>query len=170
MKRSLLVDASESGITAIQMRGRANLGAGMDRGKEAGAAARRWRKVAMEELGEYFAGRSRSFSACCDLSGLPAFTREVLRVTSRIPYGEVRSYRWVAEQLGKPKASRAVGNALARNPIPIIIPCHRVVRSDGHLGGYALGLKWKRKLLQLEKSAGATERQNAGRGAKRRLH
>lgn len=162
MKRSLSVDVSEAGITAIQMRGRKKPGAGLARGKEAGAAARRWRKVGLEELDAYFAGRLRSFSACCDLTGLPAFTREVLRVTSGIPYGDVRSYRWVAEQLGKPKASRAVGNALARNPIPIIIPCHRVVRSDGHLGGYALGLKWKRKLLELEKGRGRDRRAKRG--------
>ncbi|MCZ6626311.1 MAG: MGMT family protein [Deltaproteobacteria bacterium] len=93
----------------------------------------------------------RSFSTPCDLGGLPPFTRAVLRITAQIPYGEVRSYRWVAQRLGKPNATRAVGNALARNPIPIIIPCHRVVRSDGTLGGFALGRDWKKGLLDLEK-------------------
>jgi methylated-DNA-[protein]-cysteine S-methyltransferase len=76
--------------------------------------------------------------------------KAVLRVTSRTPHGEVRSYRWVAQCLKKPKGTRAVGNALARNPIPIIIPCHRVVRNDGTLGGFALGVKWKKRLLELE--------------------
>jgi O-6-methylguanine DNA methyltransferase len=89
----------------------------------------------------------------CDLSELAGFTRAVLRITARIPYGQVRSYRWIAERLGRPKASRAVGNALARNPVPIIIPCHRVTRSDGALGGYALGLGWKIRLLKLERNS-----------------
>jgi methylated-DNA-[protein]-cysteine S-methyltransferase len=107
--------------------------------------------TAKEEMNAYFTGNLRSFSTPSDLSGLPRFTQAVLRITAKIPYGEVRSYRWIAQQIGKPRASRAVGNALARNPIPIIIPCHRVVRTDGSLGGYALGLGWKRRLLELEK-------------------
>lgn len=149
---SILV--SEGGVKAVRLRGK-------DRRRVHGAGyhdrrslARRWRAAALKELRAYFSGRLRSFSAPCDLGGLPPFTRAVLRITAQIPYGEVRSYRWVAERLGKPKASRAVGNALARNPIPIIIPCHRVVRSDGALGGYALGLHWKRRLLKLEKCQG----------------
>ncbi|MCH7568969.1 MAG: methylated-DNA--[protein]-cysteine S-methyltransferase [Deltaproteobacteria bacterium] len=108
--------------------------------------------TAKGELDAYFTGQLCRFSTPCDLRGLPPFTQAVLNIASKIPYGEVRSYRWVAEQLGSPKAARAVGNALARNPIPIIIPCHRVVRTDGSLGGYALGLDWKRRLLELERS------------------
>ena len=65
----------------------------------------------------------------------------------------MKSYRWIAQKLGKPDASRAVGNALARNPIPVIIPCHRVVRSDGAIGGFALGPGWKKRLLALEKKS-----------------
>lgn len=120
------------------------------RARRARGFARRWEDSARRELKAYLAGRLRSFRVPCDLSGLPAFTRAVLRLTARIPYGRVRSYRWIAERLGRSGASRAVGNALARNPIPIIIPCHRVVRSDGQLGGFALGLSWKRRLLELE--------------------
>jgi methylated-DNA-[protein]-cysteine S-methyltransferase len=75
----------------------------------------------------------------------------VLKAATQIPYGEVRSYRWLAQRLGKPKAARAVGNALARNPIPIIIPCHRVVRSNGTIGGYAFGTALKKRLLEMEK-------------------
>jgi O-6-methylguanine DNA methyltransferase len=111
-----------------------------------------WRQIADEELRAYFSGCLRSFTVPCDLSELPPFTQAVLRVTASIPYGEVRSYRWVASQLGKPEATRAVGNALARNPISILIPCHRVVRSDGSLGGYSLGVHWKRKLLRHEQN------------------
>lgn len=80
------------------------------------------------------------------------FEAEVLLATSRIPWGETRTYSWVAEAAGRPGAARAVGNALGRNPIPILIPCHRVVRSDGSLGGFSSGLWWKKKLLSLESS------------------
>ncbi len=149
----LFVGASQRGIAELGL-GRKRRKAGNGRSqKNDGARGRRWAAAARKELAAYFAGQSRSFSTPCDIAGLPRFTRAVLRITARIPYGEVRSYRWVARKLRKPKATRAVGNALARNPIPIIIPCHRVVRSDGSLGGYALGLDWKRRLLELE-SAG----------------
>lgn len=74
-----------------------------------------------------------------DLSGLNEFQRRVLAKTMEIPYGEVRPYAWIAEQIGHPRAQRAVGTALAHNPIPFVIPCHRVVRSDGHIGQYGAG-------------------------------
>lgn len=154
----LFIGASEGGITAI--------GLGKKREKRDGGAARkgdrerarRWEIVARDELRAYFAGRLRSFSVPCDLGRLPRFTRAVLKITGKIPYGEVRSYRWVAKRLGKPQAARAVGNALARNPVPVVIPCHRVVRGDGSLGGFALGLSWKRRLLDLERSRPAPPR------------
>jgi O-6-methylguanine DNA methyltransferase len=74
-----------------------------------------------------------------DLSGLTEFQREVLRITSDIPRGQVRTYAWIALRVGRPRAVRAVGSALARNPVPLIIPCHRVVRSDGRIGEYGCG-------------------------------
>ena len=151
-KPRLFIAVSENGIRAIGLGKRRSDNSARSRQKNEGALAQRWETAARRELGAYFAGRRRSFTAPCDLGGLSPFTRAVLRITAGIPYGEVRSYRWVAERLGKPRAMRAVGNALARNPIPIIIPCHRVVRSDGALGGFALGLNWKRKLLDLETS------------------
>jgi methylated-DNA-[protein]-cysteine S-methyltransferase len=104
------------------------------------------------ELREYFAGRRKSFVSRCDIDRLPPFTQAVLRLTAKIPYGRVRSYQWLARRLGKPKAARAVGNALARNPIPIFIPCHRIVRRDGAIGNFLLGSGWKKRLLDLEKS------------------
>ena len=156
IKPRLFIGASQRGIAELGLgRKRRKGGSGRAR-KNGGARGRRWAAAARRELAAYFAGRLRSFSTPCDLAHLPRFTRAVLRITARIPYGEVRSYRWVARALGKPKAMRAVGNALARNPIPIIIPCHRVVRSDGSLGGYALGLGWKRRLLKLEGAGPAT--------------
>lgn len=152
IKARLFIAVSENGIRAIGLGKKRGHGSAQARQEKDGVLARRWQMAARRELSAYFAGRRRSFTAPCDLGGLPPFTRAVLRITAGIPYGEVRSYRWVAERMGKPRAMRAVGNALARNPIPIIIPCHRVVRSDGTLGGYALGLDWKRRLLDLETS------------------
>ncbi|MFQ5903668.1 MAG: methylated-DNA--[protein]-cysteine S-methyltransferase [Candidatus Binatia bacterium] len=149
MKPRLFIDTTETGIKEVGLEGKSRVVRYQRKGED--PLARRWKAAAGKELRAYFAGRLRFFSTPCDLGGLPPFTRSVLRITAKIPYGEVRSYRWVAERLGKPRATRAVGNALARNPIPIIIPCHRVVRSDGTLGGYALGLNWKRRLLELEK-------------------
>lgn len=75
----------------------------------------------------------------------------VLKFIARIPYSETCSYAWVARKLGKPKAARAVGNARVRNPLPIIIPCHRIARADGTIGAFVLGSEWQKKLLSLEK-------------------
>lgn len=79
-----------------------------------------------------------------------AFARKVYRIVSEIPLGEVRTYQWVAKKAGNPRAARAVGQLMKRNPYPLIVPCHRVVAAKG-LGGYALGLKMKKGLLELEK-------------------
>ena len=85
-----------------------------------------------------------------DLAGLTEFERAVLAKTLEIPAGEVRPYGWVAREIGRPRAVRAVGSALGRNPVPVLIPCHRVVRSDGHVGNYGLGVPMKRTLLGAE--------------------
>lgn len=79
------------------------------------------------------------------------FEAKVYKAVLNIPLGQVRSYKWVAKKAGSPAAVRAVGQALKRNPYPLIIPCHRVIRSDNKVGGYALGLKQKKLLLRLEK-------------------
>jgi methylated-DNA-[protein]-cysteine S-methyltransferase len=84
------------------------------------------------------------------LTGLTPFQRKVLRVVRTIPYGETRSYKWVARKIGRPKAARAVGQALKKNPYLVIIPCHRVIRSNGKLGSYSKGTQKKRKLLKIE--------------------
>ena len=86
-----------------------------------------------------------------DFSGLTEFQAAVLRATASIPTGQVRPYGWIAKEIGKPGAVRAVGTALAKNPVPVVVPCHRVVRSDGHLGNYSLGEpENKRVLLESE--------------------
>ena len=102
-------------------------------------------------LMRYFNGEPVDFALDLDLQAGTSFQKAVWQATSRIPYGEVRTYSWVAEEIQKPKAVRAVGNALGANPLPIIVPCHRVLRSDGGLGGYSGGLHWKPKLLALER-------------------
>jgi methylated-DNA-[protein]-cysteine S-methyltransferase len=107
----------------------------------------------LQRLRSYFSGHRVAFPDELDLSLATAFQREVWQITRLIPYGETRSYAWVAEQLGKAGASRAVGQALTRNPLPIIVPCHRVVAKDGKLGGYSGGVEKKGYLLWLESSA-----------------
>ncbi len=104
----------------------------------------------MERLRIYFGGREAAFPDELDLSSATPFQRRVWEITRLIPYGETRSYAWVAGQIGKPGAVRAVGQALGRNPLPIIIPCHRVLTSQGELGGYSGGVEMKRRLLFLE--------------------
>ena len=102
------------------------------------------------QLDEYFAGSRRHFEFPIDWRLVHGFGRDVLRVTAHIPYGKVSTYGDVAVRAGRPKASRAVGNALGANPMPIVIPCHRVVRTGGGLGGYTGGVQRKERLLQLE--------------------
>ncbi len=107
---------------------------------------------ALRQLVEYFTGSRASFDLRLDLRGLTEFQREVLLRVSEIPRGRIATYGEISLLLGKPRAARAVGQALARNPVPIIIPCHRVVASDGSLSGYsgAGGIKTKETLLSLE--------------------
>lgn len=102
------------------------------------------------ELDQYFARRRRSFDLAVDLTPLTPFQRRVLAATALVPYGELTTYRQVARRAGNEQASRAAGAAVGTNPIPIVIPCHRVVASDGSLGGYSGGLSAKRRLLALE--------------------
>jgi methylated-DNA-[protein]-cysteine S-methyltransferase len=103
------------------------------------------------ELDEYFEGHRRSFDLPLDLRVAP-FHADVLRELARVPYGETTTYGTLAARSGRPKAARAVGTVMNRNPIPIVLPCHRVVGANGSLVGYAGGLDVKRHLLRLEGS------------------
>jgi len=105
-----------------------------------------------KRLQRYFIGDQVDFRDRLDLSEFSRFQQDVWNEVRGIPYGQTRSYRWIAERMGKPRAMRAVGQALGRNPLPIVIPCHRVIRGDGNLGGFSGGLNMKRLLLRLEKS------------------
>jgi len=102
------------------------------------------------ELDEYFEGRRQRFESAIDWSHLAGFTRDVLRATAAIPFGEVSTYAGVADAAGSPRAVRAAGNALGANPMPVIVPCHRVLRTGGMLGGYTGGIERKEFLLRLE--------------------
>jgi methylated-DNA-[protein]-cysteine S-methyltransferase len=114
-------------------------------------------EAAARQLAEYFAGCRTSFDLPLDVTGTP-FQRQVWAELQRIPYGETISYSELAERIGSPKAVRAVGAANGRNPVPIIVPCHRVIAANGGLQGFGGGLEAKRLLLDLE---GCGSRQKA---------
>lgn len=124
--------------------------------------ARRWRDAGYEirksvtplrelfrQLREYGSGKRRQFDIEIDLTLETPFTRRVLKAVARIPYGSTATYGDIARRIGSPSSTRAVGGAIGRNPVPVLIPCHRVVASSG-LGGFSCGLEIKRKLLLLE--------------------
>ena len=102
------------------------------------------------ELDEYFEGRRREFDLELDLTPVADFHRLALDELARVPYGQVTTYGTLAAKVGRPKAARAIGGAMNRNPIPIVLPCHRVIGSNGSLTGYAGGLDKKEALLRLE--------------------
>jgi methylated-DNA-[protein]-cysteine S-methyltransferase len=148
----LFIAASERGLCHVDFGiGEADFLSGLDplaRTEQSGPALAPYAK----QLQAYFAGERSGFDVPLDLSRLTPFQLSVLQAARRIPAGSVWTYGQVARSIGKPKASRAVGQALGRNPVPIVIPCHRVVASDGSLGGYSGGggLDSKRWLLHLE--------------------
>jgi methylated-DNA-[protein]-cysteine S-methyltransferase len=115
-------------------------------------AAPRRLDAARRELDEYFAGRRDHFGLALDWRLTQGFGRRVLRSTARIPYGSVSSYAQVATAAGSPRGSRAAGNALGANPLPIVVPCHRVLHSGGGLGGYTGGVERKLILLGIERA------------------
>ena len=147
----LLIAATDSGVCFISFRPAAEseylarwakADFSVTRGGERALAA-------ASQLKEYFAGNRKHFELEVDLHLVSDFTRRVLEETRRIGFGKVLTYHQIAQRIGAPGASRAVGNALGKNPVPIVIPCHRVVASDG-LGGFTGGLGYKRKLLGVE--------------------
>ncbi len=105
---------------------------------------------AHRQLLDYLAGTRQTFDVPLDLSRGTTFQRQVWRTLLRVPYGKLRSYQWVAVRVGGRQYARAVGNAVGANPLPIIVPCHRIVAQDATLGGFSGGLPTKRKLLTLE--------------------
>lgn len=116
-------------------------------------------KSLQDELLEYASGSRRKFDVKVDIRAGTPFQKSVWRAIAKIPWGETRSYKWIANSIGRPKAVRAVANACGANPVPIVIPCHRVIASDGSLGGFSCGIGIKRKLLAIE---GSTQPRNDG--------
>ena len=141
----LLVAGDDEGLRLIRF----PKGSRSDLPKAHWVEARKPLKEAVYQLESYFAGKLKRFSlkVCLDVT---PFQKKVLTALQQIPYGETASYGEVAEKIGNPFASRAVGQANARNPIPIVIPCHRVVGSDGTLTGFGGGIELKQALLDLE--------------------
>ena len=110
----------------------------------------------VHQLRAYFTGERRTFDVRLDLRHVSPFQRRVLMAAASVPPGQVVSYGEIARRIGQPRGSRAVGQALGHNPIPIVIPCHRVIAAGGRIGGYGGGLPTKRKLLRLEGALAAT--------------
>jgi methylated-DNA-[protein]-cysteine S-methyltransferase len=106
------------------------------------------------ELDEYFSGKRTGFALPLDWRLTHGFGRKILAAASRVPYGSVSTYKRLAEEAGSPRAARAAGNALGANPLPIVVPCHRILHSGGGLGGYTGGLDRKRALLAIESGQG----------------
>ncbi|PWH20304.1 MAG: hypothetical protein DDG59_00545 [Anaerolineae bacterium] len=146
--------ATEIGISFLEMqttpeRFEASL---QDRGFLLQPEQRPLLQAAMEQLTAYFQGRLKTFDLAIDWTRFTPFQEQVLRKTLAIPYGQVKTYAQIAQEVGRPRAARAVGQVEAHNPIPIVIPCHRVIGSDGSLHGYGApgGLQTKMRLLELE--------------------
>ena len=139
---ALTILAGENGIQAIKF--------GKDEKVKSTGKASEMTRRAVKELEEYFQGKRKEFTVLCVPEGTD-FQKRVWEALTRIPYGETRTYKEIAVEIGNPGASRAVGMANNKNPVPIIIPCHRVIGSDGKLTGYAGGLEVKEFLLNLER-------------------
>jgi len=149
----LRLAASDFGLVAVEWaESQSEFDAHLNRLKRLIQPDRRRIAPYAKELGEYLEGRRRSFTIPIDWTLFRPFQREALQATFRIPYGETRTYHELAIELGRPSASRAIGRAEATNPMPLIIPCHRVIGSDGKLHGYGggEGLPTKEWLLKME--------------------
>jgi len=132
-------------------RGWALLEASASQGRQ-GVHEENYQPEVQAQLRRYFAGEPVQIEASLDLSELTDFQQQVLRACARIGYGEKRTYGELAKELGRPRGARAVGQALGRNPLPMVVPCHRVLAADGSLGGFGAGIAWKMYLLKLEGS------------------
>jgi len=142
LESRLVLEATPRGISLVRTGKTA---------RSATATARKLTEQAREEIHEYLRGQRSFFHVPLDLSEVPDFQRRVLEAARLIPFGEGRPYAWIAERTGHPRAVRAVGTALGRNPVPLLLPCHRVWRSDGGLGEYIFGARVKDRLTALER-------------------
>ncbi len=141
------ITASEKGVTSIDLSPSAR---GVRQSPVGDHVAASMVKEAQAQLLSYLDGSRHEFSLPVDWSVGTPFQRKVWKAITRIPYGRVRSYQWVALRVGGKQYARAVGMALGANPVPIVVPCHRIIAYDGSLGGFSCGLPMKRRLLSLE--------------------
>ena len=142
---------SKQGLSGLEFpSARSNLLPDESSSRAGPAALRAWQKLTQQAIQNVLAGNSPGIVPPLDLSMGTRFQQEVWGALRAIPLGETRTYAQIAAQIGRPKATRAVGAACGANPIPVLIPCHRVIASDGGLGGFSAGLTWKIKLLSLE--------------------
>jgi methylated-DNA-[protein]-cysteine S-methyltransferase len=150
---TLWLAASERGLSFLLLRFFSQRRAMQELRKIKGAKLTRddraFRRI-KAQLRSYLEGEKVNFDVDLDLSTGTPFQQSIWKLTRRIPYGRLVSYKRLAEQYGNPLCARAVGNALGANPVPIVIPCHRVIRSDSGLGGFSSGIKWKKRLIGLE--------------------
>jgi O-6-methylguanine DNA methyltransferase len=149
------IAASDKGITSIDLspsHRRTTGGEKSSREQQTGedSTAADLLEEARTQLLAYIKVTRREFSLPVDMSAGTPFQRKVWKAITRIPYGRVRSYQWVATRVGGKQYARAVGMALGANPVPIVVPCHRIIAHDGSLGGFGCGLPMKRRLLKLE--------------------
>lgn len=142
----ILLEASSRGLTKCHILPPAEVASPGD----GASAPNEHVEQAVDELGKYFSGSLQSFSVTLDEAGT-SFQKQVWAAAREIPSGETKTYLWLAERIGNLKANRAVGSAMGANPMPIFTPCHRVLRSDGSLGGFSCGLHWKEFLLEHER-------------------
>jgi methylated-DNA-[protein]-cysteine S-methyltransferase len=149
----LLIVTTDNGVCEISYLENSDINEALRRVESRGILASEQQtfvQPVIDQLTEYFAHERTQFFLPIDLFGVSPFTRSVLEVTNHVPCGKVVTYGQIAEGIGQPKASRAVGNALGRNPVPIVVPCHRVIKSDGGMGWYTGGPHLKQHLLDLE--------------------
>ena len=146
----VVVEATAKGICRIILRPTKRELAAVWHAEAAGHTAAPVLDRLRAQLESYFAGEPVRFDVPLDLSAGTVFQQKAWRACRRIPYGETRSYAELARMAGRPGAVRAAGNALNANPVPVLVPCHRVIRSDGSLGGFGGGVSLKKKLLRLE--------------------
>lgn len=143
----MTVTASAKGVTSIDLSPSVRAAHHGPQGDDVAASIV---KEAQAQLLSYIDGERRDFALPVDWSTGTSFQRKVWKAIARIPYGRVRSYQWVAMRVGGKQYARAVGMALGANPVPIVVPCHRIIAHDGSLGGFSGGLPMKRRLLSLE--------------------
>jgi O-6-methylguanine DNA methyltransferase len=124
--------------------------AGVSFGRFPGAKAGHAPAALLAELSGYFTGRTREFKCPVEILRGTEFERAVWEALREVPYGQTRTYKWLSERIRRPGACRAVGQALAKNPLMIVLPCHRIIESDGSLGGYTPSIQAKRRLLEME--------------------